>query len=679
MRLDRLAARLVLLFPLVLAFSSTAAHAQGYGSFVSPGPLAQPHAELDTLTGCTSCHAPGRGPTPDRCMACHDSVKRQVRTQSGFHGRKNRGQQCGTCHADHLGRENQLILIPDDFSHLEETGWGLEGEHALLDCRQCHQTPGDYSGQRTECISCHERDDVHGHDKSKRSLLSECEACHDADGWSALPLPVGVFDHDDARQADYPLEYAHSNVECAECHIDFKFVPVAFQQCDDCHINSHRAPFREQPCEDCHATAETFVVPTFDHNLTGYRIEGEHVGVECEECHKSGDKTDEIPEVCSGCHDDVHRGQFRPRECDACHSVSVPDWSMAGYDHDRSRYPLEGKHNDVGCEECHGTGPKARYANLKFEDCDACHQDAHGGRHEPVPCARCHIAEGFEVQYFDHDTTDFPHTGKHVGLACEKCHQEGKWDDVPHASCNDCHYPTNPHDETVTSDSCDSCHQTTGFASVVYDHLVNTGFDLAPAHSAQPCNTCHEGASHFAGLESECEVCHESDRPKVHYEGRCLTCHQAEKWFPGSLGGGDHGAMTGFDLEGAHELLPCASCHREGRPRGEASPTCGSCHAAEDVHNNQLGMACADCHNTVSWLRTSFRHHQTGWPLRGAHRLATCYDCHALSYVGTPTQCFRCHEVEAPLSIPEHLGPNFQNCDGCHRVYQWSPALAYPH
>jgi len=622
-------------------------------------------------------------------MNCHESVKRQVRTASGFHGRKGRGEQCGTCHADHRGREHQLVVIPDDFSHLEETGWGLEGEHALLECRQCHQTPGEYYEQKTECISCHELDDVHGHEHSKRPLLSECEACHDATDWSALPLPAGVFDHDSPRQADYPLEYAHSDVECAECHIDFKFVPVAFAECSDCHHNGHRAAFRKQPCEDCHQRPETFVVPDFDHDLTGYRIAGEHRGLECEECHKSGDKTEQIPEVCSGCHDDVHRGQFAPRECDACHSVSVADWSMRDYDHDRSAFPLEGQHETVACEECHGEGPRARYVGLKFADCDACHEDVHKGRHEPVPCNRCHIEEGFAVQFFDHDTTSFPHTGKHVGLACDKCHVEGQWDQVPHASCNDCHYPTNPHDNTVANDSCDSCHRTTDFATIVFDHVGTTGFDLAPAHSDQPCASCHAANEidrddeltlpHFTGLESGCEDCHQTDRPKVHYEGGCIECHEAEKWFPGSLGGGDHGVMTGFVLDGAHALLPCESCHAEGAPRGEASPTCGSCHGAEDPHNNQLGMICADCHGTVSWLRTSFRHHQTGWPLRGAHRLATCYDCHALSYVGTPTQCFRCHEAEAPLSVPEHLGPNFQNCDGCHRVYQWAPALSYPH
>ncbi|MBX2800698.1 MAG: hypothetical protein KTR31_23660 [Myxococcales bacterium] len=666
------------LFGFLLAATPTTAAAQGgFGSFISPGPLARPHAELDSVTKCTECHAPGQGPTPSRCMVCHESIEVQVRQSSGFHGRENRGEECGSCHPDHRGRSHQLIVIPDDFSHLKETGFPLQGAHAELSCRRCHKTPGTYADESPECVSCHRSDEPHGLDATSRELLEACDSCHDAKDWDALPLPIGVFDHNDRSQADYALLGAHSDVDCAECHIDMVFVPIAAELCTDCHINPHRAPFREKPCEDCHATTETFFVDDFNHSLTGYPHEGQHRGVECTKCHTSGNKTEPMSRRCESCHADPHRGQFRPKDCDECHSVEIAEFKMRDFDHDTTEFPLVGQHGEVTCEECHGDGQSAVYVGLDFADCDSCHEDPHDGRHEPTDCARCHIEDGFEVQFFDHDTTSFPHTGSHVGLECEKCHEPGQWNGIPHASCNDCHYPKNPHRDSIENDSCEDCHVTEAFTDISFDHLGSTGFDLDPSHSDEACTDCHQGVEHFEGLDTSCMACHHQDRPWGHYDGECGDCHQAADWYPGGLGGRDH-AITGFPLRGSHSVLPCDSCHPEGRPRGQASPSCVSCHAADDPHRNLLGMACADCHGEMSWLRTTFRHHQTGWPLRGAHRLAACIDCHALSYVGTPTDCFRCHEAEAPPQIPAHQSPDFQNCDRCHRVYQWSPAI-FPH
>ncbi len=658
------------------------APAQSIGSFVSPGSLARPHAELDTLTGCPSCHAPGQGPTPSRCMACHDSVAEQVRRGEGFHGRQGRGERCGECHPDHRGRDHQLVVIPENFSHRSETGFPLEGAHAPLSCRRCHQEVGRYDGLSPECVSCHEGDAPHGlRATSRPQLLRDCARCHDAADWEALPLARGAFDHDAPRQADYALTGAHADVGCAECHLDWQFVPVPSEACTDCHINPHRAPFREQPCGDCHETTETFFVDAFDHTLTGYPHEGRHRGLGCEQCHTGISKTEPLSRECVACHPDPHRGQFGARGCDDCHTVFQAAFLLPDFDHDTTAYPLQGQHVEVTCAECHGEGGGAQYVGLPFGDCDDCHDDAHEGRHEPVPCTRCHVEDGFDVQFFDHDTTSFPHTGKHIGLACEKCHRPGDWSSVPHGSCNDCHYPTNPHDaDAVGVDQCAECHDTTGFASISFDHLGETGFDLAPAHTDTRCIRCHQGVEVFAGLEPSCEGCHDADRPWGHYEGECEACHQAARWFPAGLGDRDH-AVTGFALRGVHSLQPCESCHAPGRPRGEAAPGCQACHSADDPHRNMIGMACTDCHGESTWLRTTFRHHQTGWSLRGAHRLAACIDCHALQYVGTPTECVRCHEVDAftqGAGVPEHFTPSVRTCDRCHRQHGWLPAT-FPH
>jgi hypothetical protein len=665
----------ILLVLLVLLPSD--ALAQGVGSWISPGPLARDHADLDSVTGCVSCHSVGTGPNPRLCMECHDTVKQQVATKTGFHA--TRGGSCGgKCHGDHKGRDHNLIPPLDDasFDHLKETGWPLEGEHDRIRCVACHTTPNVYKGLDPECSTCH--DDPHGREASKRTLLQDCESCHDAEDWNAQPVPVRVFDHTSAKQTDYVLEGLHEEVDCADCHFEWVFVPVDHEQCLSCHSNPHRADFRKEKCESCHPNAQTWDVSDFDHNRTRYRLEGLHQQVDCQECHKA-DKTEPLSYAkCEPCHRDLHNSQFDPRPCDECHTVQVAKFALRDYDHSQTDFPLVGKHREQECEECHEDREKAVYVDLEHEDCDQCHEDAHLGRFEPTPCSTCHISDGFLVQAFDHDKTDFPQTGKHVGLDCALCHRSGVWNGVPHDSCNDCHYPKNPHREEITADKCDECHVTEGFEVIRFDHKAETDFDLAPAHDELECDTCHKQVTEFAGLSSECTSCHEDDRPWGHYQGDCADCHEAEHWFPAGLGNNEHD-ITGFALVGAHALEPCESCHPVGLPRGEAEPECGACHMRDDPHMNMLGMMCADCHNEMSWLHTTWRHTTTGWPLRGAHRLAACVDCHAAGYIGTPTECYACHEAEADPLIPEHTRAAARSCDSCHRVYAWIPAQQYPH
>lgn len=663
------------------------ANAQAIGSFVSPGPLARPHDSLSGLTGCTNCHTPGQGPTPDRCMKCHDAVREQVQSRTGFH--RNRGTSCGDCHPDHRGLD--YALVPDltndpKFNHAVDAGWPLEGAHFKLRCLSCHESPRRYVGLDKACATCH--DDPHGRTQTTRTLLQDCETCHDARDWVANAIPLERFDHDDPQDADYPLDGEHANVACTDCHAEARFVGLAFGACTDCHAkNTHRASaIVAKKCESCHPTPATWEVPTFDHNWTRYPLVGGHVGVDCESCHP-GDKTEPIQfEKCDTCHTDVHRGQFAPRGCDECHTVQRTDWKIPQFNHDATRFPLVGQHQEQTCEACHGTGPAAKYAKLPHADCDDCHDDAHNGRFQPTNCAACHTPEGFDVQFFDHDQTKFPHTGKHIGVACDLCHVPGKWNGVPHGSCNDCHREQNPHGPEIRAGDCEGCHTTEGFALVRFDHVAETGFDLFPQHSDLPCSECHADLRSFVGLLPDCLECHGEDEPKGHYPGACETCHTASRWWPAGLGDLDHSA-TGFALHGAHSLEPCEACHASGEPRGQADPACVSCHRRDDAHYGMLGDACGDCHTEMAWLRTSWRHLTTGWALRGAHRLAACVDCHAAGYIGTPTECFRCHENQAVCGGADairceqaHASPQFPECDSCHVVYTWTVGTdRFPH
>ena len=278
------------------------------------------------------------------------------------------------------------------------------------------------------------------------------------------------------------------------------------------------------------------------------------------------------------------------------------------------------------------------------------------------------------MEFFNHDKTNFPRTGAHKAVECNQCHITGSWQDIAYASCDDCHSEKNPHDTVeVAREQCDSCHTTQEFTIVNFAHLRETTFDLAPQHVNNSCVQCHEQLDSFSGLQTECTACHNNDKPWGHYEGQCVSCHQSNHWSPGGLGDNDH-KITGFKLKGAHKLLPCESCHADGKPRGAAAPTCDSCHKQDDPHRNQLGMMCNDCHFESNWFDTRFRHITTGWPLRGSHQLAECVDCHALGYIGTPNTCDRCHESQAIPNRPEHSSALFRDCETCHNEYAWFSA-----
>ncbi|MEQ1566875.1 MAG: hypothetical protein ABMA64_14630 [Myxococcota bacterium] len=662
------AALFAALFGLLLSASSPAAWAQGVAGFLSPGPLAAPHAELDSITQCTKCHQAGKGVVAARCLDCHDEIRAQVTTGRGTHA--DRGDTCLPCHLDHRGRDYQMVkFVEEAFDH-GTTGFELRGGHAALDCAECH-TSGEWGGLEPACVACHS--DPHGGEQSTRALTAGCESCHTDQSWEALPLRSTVFDHDLPAHAAFALDGEHGEVGCEKCHDQWLFVPTPHEACTSCHQDPHRAPLSND-CASCHQVRADWRVPTFDHARTGFELEGVHVDVACKACHPRGVTKPVKHATCGDCHADPHRGQFAPRTCDACHSVTRPGFALADFDHSAVGWPLEGAHAEATCASCHGEGPEASYVAVS-RACATCHDDAHAGRFAPDGCDACHTPTGWGVERFDHARTDYPLTGAHTSVDCAECHAPHQWAGVPHAQCTDCHVER-PHDETVTADQCGDCHTTAAFAPITgFDH-ASTSFALSARHLEAACADCH-GPARFVGLEPACDGCHLPDRPTPHFEGPCERCHLDAAWTPASLGPDGH-AATGFPLLGSHGRAPCAGCHRPGLPTSAVGTWCVDCHATDDVHRNLLGDTCGDCHTETAWVATRWRHQRTGWPLHGAHRLAACDDCHAAGYVGTPTDCAQCHLGEAPSGIAAHQIPSFRDCGGCHKPYTWATP-GFPH
>jgi Cytochrome c7 and related cytochrome c len=373
-----------------LALAALAAGARVAWAQVSPGPLAGPHASLDGATQCFQCHVRGGKPADmdGRCLACHTEVARMKQANRGYHARVDKN--CASCHPDHAGRTFSLIAwdegSPEKFDHAR-TGWTLDGAHAKLACRDCHQPKfqrgslgatkkkdkaASWLGLDPACGSCHV--DVHrGH------LGLQCLTCHRVDAWRPAP----GFDH---AKTSFPLTGRHVNVACDKCHATPALLAAAG---DTTNLAAAHAP----------AGAHSVYAP--------------------------------VPhDDCASCHRDPHAGRFGAA-CARCHTntESFHTIRAAGFDHDKTRYPLRGRHATVACARCHdpklgGWGEKPAFAS-----CTSCHRDAHAGTAtragKVVDCASCHDVSGFAHSTYtvtDHARTAYALDGAHARAACEGCH-----------------------------------------------------------------------------------------------------------------------------------------------------------------------------------------------------------------------------------------------------------------
>lgn len=448
---------------------------------ISPGPLAQAHADLEGIKKCLSCHKLGSGPSEEKCLDCHREIATSLDKEHGYHYRKVSIEEnsCFACHREHAGRDFQLVHWDggmNNFDHLE-TGHRLAGAHAKIRCRDCHKpdfvsaeikslesvAPSrTFLGLNKACLGCHS--DVH-----RNQLGSDCMACHEQDVWSPAPH----FDHNNTR---YPLAGAHRVLSCERCHsrIDpggadggasyTRYSGLTFLNCVPCHSDVHAGRFGTS-CADCHTTAgwRRGATARFDHTITAFPLRGKHAAVTCEGCHAGQARMTKLPfDTCQRCHNDEHRGQLAAggeRDCAPCHDESgfVPAYYTTA-DHDRTRFSLAGAHLAQPCIACHSLitdEQGATYRQFVFADvtCTTCHMDVHAGQFtdsKPVKtCGACHVVTTWHDLAFSHNhDSSYPLEGAHVSVPCNGCHTSTTRDGVRFVryrpldpSCQTCHAP----------------------------------------------------------------------------------------------------------------------------------------------------------------------------------------------------------------------------------------------
>lgn len=442
----------------ILAALLTALVIAGYtyargGLIYNPGPLnAQSGELLGGVTShaeiggdCKACHtAPWDGGSmADRCAVCHVDIASQMKEAASMHGtmlHDNPELGCRHCHPEHGGADAVLTEMTDAAFPHELVGFSLNG-HSLtaanepFTCHDCH-TDDISSLDPNTCDSCHRQLDVSFMTAHTLSFGTACLECHDG-----VDRFGKNFDHD---VYPFKLKGKHIGLSCAHCHFtargygDFQ---VTLQDCYSCHQKDEPHDGRYGfSCVDCH-TENGWTPASFDHNLSAFKLEGEHQEAACESCHQNNVFAG-TPADCYSCHrqDDEHNGQYGT-DCAACHNPS--DWENADFDHNRSNFPLTGGHARVECQRCHSGG---QFKGLSTS-CASCHGDPayHAGLFG-FDCAACHTVENWSARYRGHHPGIADEGGSgvnHGGASCRECHTKT----LHTATCLGCHDSNNPDDD----------------------------------------------------------------------------------------------------------------------------------------------------------------------------------------------------------------------------------------
>ena len=220
----------------------------------------------------------------------------------------------------------------------------------------------------------------------------------------------GIF----AQISPGDLTTAHVKLEglsnCTKCHELGKRVVAS--KCLDCHteikqlisegIGYHASiEVKNKNCWNCHSEhhGRDFQIIHFDqnnfnHELTGFKLEGKHSQIKCYDCHKAKFIKNKLFEKrkntflglstkCISCHEDVHQNTLG-NSCGSCHNT-VKFEPAVFFNHDKAKFKLTGSHLKVECIKCHVKEKLngkifQKFTGLEFVNCTPCHKDVHKGK-----------------------------------------------------------------------------------------------------------------------------------------------------------------------------------------------------------------------------------------------------------------------------------------------------------
>jgi hypothetical protein len=252
---------------------------------------------------CRKCHtADLTAPLAhNQCISCHKDNH-----NGDFAGKTSLYPDCNACHSEQGFSPSSFTLD----AH-ENADFKLTGAHIATPCISCHFTnqKWTFANIGKNCVDCHK--DIH-YDFIDKKYYSEasCKTCHNTETWS-----VATFDH---SQTQFELKGKHQKITCSQCHFEnvsgvkkqvFKGLST---NCSECHQNIHGKQFEVNgvtDCIKCHGF-DGWGHDNFNHDNTQFRLEGAHLNVKCDQCHKETtifeDKKVKVFKInkhqCTDCH-----------------------------------------------------------------------------------------------------------------------------------------------------------------------------------------------------------------------------------------------------------------------------------------------------------------------------------------------------------------------------------------
>ena len=322
---------------------------------------------------------------------------------------------CAACHSPEgweiatSSWKNGTLVNPnaeESFSH-DRTGFPLTDQHAVLDCRDCHETLV-FTQAQTSCISCHT--DLH-----QMTVGDDCARCHSTEHWLVDNIT------EIHQENGFPLLGNHALANCFDCHVSetaLRFDRIG-NDCINCHredysatsMPDHQAAGYSLECMDCHDVGS----PTWQWSAGGsghlfFPLTQGHEINDCAACHSSGSFSN-TPTDCFACHENDFRatispdheaGNF-PTDCAACHTTAI-GWPAADFSqHDELYFPIfSGKHKGEWneCVDCHTTGTFSAFS------CIDCHEHNNAG----------------DLADEHNDVSNYSYSSQ----ACYQCHPKGE-------------------------------------------------------------------------------------------------------------------------------------------------------------------------------------------------------------------------------------------------------------
>ena len=398
----------------------------------------------------------------------------------------------------------------------------------------------------------------------------------------------------------------------------FVMIYLSTQKVESPHGSSFKVS-----CSTCHSSKGWELdkeIYSFDHNTTKLALVGQHLQVDCRQCHTSLIFS-EAKNECSQCHMDVHQNTVG-LDCSRCHTPS--SWLVNNVTeiHQMSRFPLLGAHRMADCYACHKSESLARF-DVQGVNCIDCHLQNYMSTTNPNhseagfsrECSTCHPVNSFQWSGGGFNHNFFALVQGHSSLNCSQCHISGNYIDAK-PECNSCHNPdylatTNPnHTDSKFPTTCEACHTLNpGWKPASFDH---NRFPLTLGHSGPACIECHIGGN-YTSTPTDCYACHKNDyntsvnpsHTSLSFSFTCTQCHTTNPgWKPASYT--EHDTKSFPIYSGSHRgrWNSCTECHTNSS--NYSVYTCISCHEhnktdMDSKHRGESGYSydspsCLRCH-----------------------------------------------------------------------------------